>query len=60
MVTKYIKFKAHKRGIPKQDGSLRTCMHCNKQAIVSAVCKGVLVMDVWFCKEHSEYAKSFK
>ena len=57
-MTKYVNFKVRKRGIPKQDGTLRTCMHCNKRAIVTAVCKGVLVMDVWFCKEHSEYAKS--
>ena len=57
-VMKYIKYKAHKRGIPNGYGGVRSCMHCNKQATTSAVKKnGHLTMDVWFCDEHTKVAK---
>ena len=59
MVKRYVKFKAHKRGIPNTDGGTRTCMHCGKKATMSAVKKkDHLVMDVWFCDTHGKYAKS--
>ena len=57
---KYVKYKTHKRGIPNSDGGARLCMHCGRKATVSAVKKGDtgLVMDVWFCDEHAEYARN--
>ena len=55
---RYVKFKAHKKGIPNLDGGAKTCMHCGKQATTSAVKKnGHLTMDVWFCDDHAAYAK---
>lgn len=55
---RYIRFKTHKRGIPNNDGGVRLCMHCGKKATTSAVKKnGHLVMDVWFCDEHTKVAK---
>lgn len=57
-MVKYVKFKKHKRGIPNSDGGAKTCMHCGKQATASAVKKNDhLVMDVWFCDEHTLVAK---
>ena len=60
MVTSYIKFKARKRGVPKMDGSMRTCMNCKKKATVTATKRSSetsLTMDVWFCERHATYAK---
>ena len=58
--TTYIKFKNRKRGVPKMDGTMRTCMNCKKKAVVTAVKLSPLKMDVWFCKAHAEYAKSLQ
>jgi len=60
MVTSYIRFKTHKRGVPKEDGAMRTCMNCNKKATVTAVSKSTespITMNVWLCERHAEYAR---
>ena len=58
-MARYVKFKQRKRGVLKPDGTSRTCMHCGRKATWTAVKQGGgLVMDVWYCNDHAEYAKS--
>ena len=62
-MVKYTRFKAHKRGIDNGQGGTKSCMHCGKQATISAVstAQGTkLVLYVCFCDEHAEYAKSLQ
>ena len=60
VTTTYIKFRTRKRGVPKMDGSMRSCMNCTKKATVTAVSKSTessITMDVWFCDSHADYAR---
>ena len=57
-MVKYVGFKVHKRGIPKPDGTRRTCLHCRRVATVSA--SKVVAdkrMEVVYCNDHAKQAK---
>jgi len=57
-MTKYVKWRKP-RHIQKENGDNRTCMHCGKLAVHTAVLRTgrFFRMDVWFCDNHMKAIK---
>ena len=59
MSVKYTNFKTFKRGIKREDGHGRLCMHCGRDATVSAINNGGgMKLDVFLCSDHETVARS--
>lgn len=54
MSAKYTNFKTFKRGVKREDGTGRLCIHCTLDATVTAFLRtGDLKMEVAVCAEHA-------
>ena len=59
MSAKYTNFKTFKRGIKRETGKNRLCMHCGREATVTSLLNtDRFRMEVYLCSDHEVVARS--